>query len=356
MEGLINSIVLISHEGKVEEKLNGMGVKTLVHPFFYLWERPKPLKTAIHHPTRTALYRFLTLNNKCINETVSELKGIQVDIVHSNSSITTVGVGLAKQLGAKHLWHIREFLDLDFGVSVYGGRNRLRRLIDGADARICVSSAVAKHWQLTHSNTYVLWDTVDGNQTSNTFDLTKEPYFLFCSANITDRKGAITAVKAFCMSRLSSKGYRLKIIGHCEDDYKERLLALASDREEDLGIDFVDYTDNITDYFARATAFLMCSQCEALGRVTIQAMKNHCPVIAFYAGGTTDFVHQNETGLLFNTIEECADLMRDVVSRDFSGMTDNAYNLAIKCFSFESYRNKLYEIYRGLSTGENNNN
>jgi glycosyltransferase involved in cell wall biosynthesis len=85
-------------------------------------------------------------------------------------------------------------------------------------------------------------------------------------------------------------------------------------------------------------------------------MKNHCPVIAFYAGGTTDFVHQNETGLLFNTIEECADLMRDVVSRDFSGMTDNAYNLAIKCFSFESYRNKLYEIYRGLSTGENNNN
>jgi glycosyltransferase involved in cell wall biosynthesis len=354
MEGLINPIVLVSHYGKVEEKLNGMGVKTVIHPFFYFWERPKPLKTAIHHPTRTALFRFLTLDKKCINETISELNGIRVDIVHSNSSISTVGVGLAKHLGAKHVWHIREFLDMDFGVSIYGGRNRLRRLIDGADARICVSSAVAKHWRLTTSNTFVLWDTVVGSEPSKEFVLPKEPFFLFCAANITERKGANTAVKAFCMSKLSSKEYRLKIVGHCEDAYKERLLAIASGYEESLSIDFIDYSDDITDYFAKATAFLMCSQCEALGRVTIQAMKNHCPVIAYNAGGTVDFVRHNETGLLFNTIEECSNYMRDVVNKDFSQMLDKAYEFANKSFSFDNYRKKLYEIYRSLIFGENN--
>ncbi len=348
MDGLISPIVLVNQEGKVQERLKSLGIRTLVHPFFYLWEHPKSIKTAIHHPTRTALYRFLTLNRRCIDNTVADLAGLHVNIVHSNSSIATVGVGLAKRLGAKHVWHIREFLDLDFGISVYGGRKRLKHMIDKADARICVSSAVASHWQLTTTNTYILWDAVADNSAWGKHKLNKEQYFLFCAANITERKGTGVAVKAFCLSELGKQGYRLKIIGHCTDEYKKELLHIASTYGENHCIDFIDYTNNINDYFAKATAFLMCSQCEALGRVTVQAMRNFCPVIAFKAGGTMDFVHHNETGLLFNTPEECASLMRQTVEQDLSTIIENAYNLALKSFSFEVYREIIYNIYKSL--------
>ena len=346
MEGLITPIVLVSQEGKVSEKMKYLGIKTLVHPFFYLWERPKPLKTAIHHPKRTALYRFLTLDKKCIKETIAELGGENVDIVHSNSSISMVGIGLAKLLGAKHVWHVREFLDLDFGVSIYGGRDRLRHSINSADAR--VSSAVAKHWKFIPHNTHVLWDAVANNSTSVEYDRVKEKFFLFCAANITERKGASTAVKAFCFSKLSAKEYRLKIVGHCDDKYRKELISIASEFGENQNLDFIDYTDNIDYYFTNATSFLMCSHCEALGRVTIQAMRKHCPVIAYNAGGTVDFIHHNETGLLFNTIDECARLMCDVINRDLTLVLDNAYAFANKYFSFDCYREKLFSIYQSL--------
>ena len=348
LDGLITPIVLVSHEGKVLESLKSIGIKTLVHPFFYLWERPKPIKTAIHHPTRTALYHYLTLDKKCIKDTLTDLAGQHIDIVHSNSSITTVGAGLAKRLGAKHIWHIREFLDLDFGISIHGGRNRLRHLINQADVRICVSSAVANHWQLTPLHTHILWDAVIDNTTSLKQALPKEPYFLFCAANITERKGADNAVKAFCLSNLASQGYRLKVVGHCDKKYKDLLLSIASSFGAETSIDFIEYTDNITDYFAKATAFLMCSQCEALGRVTVQAMINYCPVIARNAGGTVDFIRHNETGLLFNTAEECAAAMRDVVNRDLSDILDNAHALALKSFSFENYKENILRIYQSL--------
>lgn len=356
MERLIEPIVIVSQKGKVLDKMKSLGIKTLVHPFFYLWERPKPIKTAIHHPTRTALYRFFTLNRKCVKNIVSELPGVHIDIVHSNSSITTVGTGLAKRLGAKHVWHIREFLDLDFGVSIYGGRASLRRLIDNADARICVSSAVAKHWNLTKTNTHVLWDAVADTMKLSKHNTPKEPYFLFCAANINERKGAETAVRAFCLSKLTSKGYCLKIVGHCVDKYREKLLSTASALGEEHRIVFIDYTDNITDYFAKATAFLMCSQCEALGRVTIQAMMSYCPVIAYNSGGTIDFIHQNETGFLFNTPDECADLMCHVVNQDVSQILDNAFAFANKTFSFDNYRDKLYGIYQSMVLERENTN
>lgn len=344
----INPIVLLNAEGRVSEHMRQLGVHILIQPFFYLWDRPKPIKTVLHHPTRSTFYRYITLNYRCATIVADMLKGKTIDIVHSNSSITTIGVGLAKRLGAKHIWHIREFLDLDFGLSVYGGRNRLRHLINKADARICVSSSVSIHWKLTPLHTHVLWDAVIDDTIVINQARSKEPFFLFCAANITERKGANIAVKAFCLSKLSSHGYRLKLVGHCDDKYKDQLLAMASLFGDNNSIDFIEYTDNITDYFAKATAFLMCSMCEALGRVTIQAMINFCPVIAHNAGGTIDFIRHNETGLLFNTDEECATLMCDITNQDYSKTTYNAFSFAVKNFSFTTYSDKLFRIYQSL--------
>ena len=56
----------------------------------------------------------------------------------------------------------------------------------------------------------------------------------------------------------------------------------------------------------------MTSEFEALGRVTAEAMFYGCPVIAHATGGTLDLVKDGETGYLYNTIDECAELIRKV--------------------------------------------
>lgn len=347
MEGLISPIVLVSHEGKVSERLRQLGIRVIIHPFFYLWDKPKKIKTILHHPKKSTIYRYLTVNRQCTKKTIDDLNGTQIDIVHSNSSITTVGVRLAKLLKAKHIWHIREFIDLDFGLKVYGGRQRLKRIIEHADARVCVSSAISEHWHFTIKNTNILWDAVNTIKTDIPL-ISKEPYFLFCAANINKKKGVETAVEAFCMSHLAENGYHLKIVGHCSDDYRSKLTYIASQYQQAHFLTFIDYIDHPEKLFAKATAFLMCSYCEAMGRVSVQAMQLRCPVIARNTGGTTDFIHHNKTGLLFSTSSECAYLMQDILKRNISSIIDQAETFAKTEFSPQKYRIKLYSIYQTL--------
>lgn len=344
----ITPIVLLNAEGCVADKMRQMGLRILVHPFFYLWDKPKPLKTTLHHPTRSTLYRHLTLNRRCANMVISSLQGTTIDIVHSNSSITTVGATLAKKLRAKHIWHIREFIDLDFRLDVYGGRKQLQRTIERhSDARICVSSAVAHHWHLQSEGTHVLWDAVVNTSHGTPTILDKEPYFLFCAANITASKGAEETVEAFCLSNLADKGYRLKMAGHITDEYRQHLLTLAKKTQDDTHIEFCGFCKP-EEIFPHATAFIMSSPCEAMGRVTVQAMWYGCPVVARNSGGTPDFVRHNETGYLYEAPSECAQWIRQVAFHPTLDIIHKAQNFIAAHFSIADYGDKIMNIYNSL--------
>ena len=38
-----------------------------------------------------------------------KIKKMNIDVIHSNTSVIDVGAKVAKQLGIKHVWHFREF-------------------------------------------------------------------------------------------------------------------------------------------------------------------------------------------------------------------------------------------------------
>lgn len=340
----IRPLVLLSHDGIVREKFEKMGVETMVYPFFYLWDKPKKVKTIFHHPSKSTVYHFLTDNRRCATYVKQQLQDRQVDIVHSNSSITTVGRDIAKAIGAKHIWHIREFLDLDFGINPYAGFSRLRKIINEADARICISSAVASHWQLKRDNTYIAWDAIVCEKVDRQ---EVKPFFLFCAAVLTDGKGADCAVRTFASSGIAKNGYTLKMVGRYKDEYKEYLNTLAG--EYASSIEYEGYQSDVSKYFASATAFLMCSKFEGLGRVTVEAMYHGCPVIARNSGGTTDFVVNGDTGFLFDTEEECAGLIKSVaVGFRVEEISKNAQEMVNGNFTKEVYGEKIMDIYNNV--------
>lgn len=343
----VHPIVLLPREGVVGEKFRSMNVETLVYTFFYLWDKPRKLKTILHHPSKSTFYHSLFGNKRCAKFVKKQLAGRQIDIVHSNSSITTVGCDIAKALNAKHIWHVREFLDLDFGITPYIGFDRLRKLINGADARICISNAVAKHWQLIEERTFTAWDAI---VCENAKRQEPKPFFLFCAAILTDKKGADCAVRAFAASGAAEKGYTLKLIGRYSDAYREHLDSLAGECKS--AIEYEGYQSDVHPYFASATAFLMCSQFEGLGRVTVEAMYHGCPVIARNSGGTTDFVIHGETGYLFDTDEECVELIKYVAAgQDVAKVTENAKKMVNNNFTTEVYGEKIMKIYDSVCNG-----
>jgi glycosyltransferase involved in cell wall biosynthesis len=61
----------------------------------------------------------------------------------------------------------------------------------------------------------------------------------------------------------------------------------------------VPFTDDPYSYFASSDVALMCSGCEAFGRVTVEAMKFGKPVIGSRAGGTRELIRDGWNGLLY---------------------------------------------------------
>ena len=95
-----------------------------------------------------------------------------------------------------------------------------------------------------------------------------------------------------------------------------------------------------------ATAFLMCSENEGLGRVTVEAMFYGCPVIARNTGGTLDFIEDKVTGLLFSDLGSCVEAMKIVAGGDTTDMVGRAQRFAVGHFSEENYGSALMDVYK----------
>ena len=341
----INPIVIVPQRGLAYDAFIKEGVECYIYPFLKLHEFKKNrLIDVIRHPWRWHVIKKLRFDYGCLWFVKKILNGRRIDIVHSNTSPNDVGVLLAKSLKAKHVWHVREFCDLDFNFEIYNGISRLRELINSADARIAISTVMKKHWQLKGEHTWVINDACRSiNEAS--YIPTKAKYLLFTSYYLTEAKGTRIAIKAFAKSGVCNDGYILKLIGNCSEEYRHSLQTTIDENKITDFVEFVPCQVDVKPFFTHATAYIMASECEGLGRVTAEAMFYGCPVIAHASGGTLDLVQDGITGYMFHTVDECAELIKKVCFQDNKQLIHQAQEFAINNLSQEVYGPKIMEVY-----------
>ena len=347
VEEWVHPIVLLDRRDVVYDFFQSKGVDCLIFPFKRVLYNYHPIKRALLFLPR--LVRDSISDYQCCCFVKRNLR-VSIDLIHSNSSAVTIGVCLAKSLGVKHVWHVREFLDKDFHFHPFGGMRRLRHKINKANACIAITSQIARHWKMEGANAHVIWDAVRKENEICAY-LPKDKYFLFCSARLSNGKGADTAVEAFCKSGLFAKGYQLVMVGNYDEPYKHFLLSIANAYSGDISknIVFKGFQKDIEKLMIHASAFLMCSQNEGLGRVTIEAMCYGCPVIARKSGGTLDFLKDRETGFFFDSTDECAALMKEVSEMTVPSTIYKANDFFRHHFTEEVYGKKVLTIYQQLN-------
>lgn len=346
LKDYVNPYVLIKYPGQVSKYYESLGIKCIYCCFVDILASDKEgIKRILRFPRRAiTFYKWKYICKQYIK---TQLTNIRIDIVHSNSSAMTIGTDLAQILHAKHVWHVREFLDIDYHARPLFGFTSLRENINNADARIAISNAVKTHWRLKDNNTFVIPNAVRSKKEISYIPV-KEKYFLTCSASLSETKGSSFAIIAFAKSGLAEKGYTLKMIGSIvTDEYKNHILNLIKEEGVEGKVELLGYKNDVKGYFEHATAFLMTSENEALGRVTIEAMFYGCPVIARNSGGTKEFIRNGETGYVFNGLEECARLIKDSTEFD-KRIVLNAQSLAMEDYSTENYPSKILRVYRHL--------
>lgn len=343
----IDPIVLLPAKEESYDFFTKHGIICIVHPFPYIVSAPPSWaywKNVFLHPWRLRCIKRMRGNISTAIAVRRVLNGEKIDIIHSNTTLSTIGIILSKILRAKHIWHVREFMDLDFQMYIEGGLNRLNKIINNADARIVISNAVKERRKLRNKNTYVLLNPIR-KKGEICYESNKDKVILFVAYRVTKLKGVEVAISAFANSKEWERGFKLKIVGNIDADYKNKLLNIIRELNILPYVVFVNATNDIKSYFKTASAYIMSSEFEALGRVTAEAMFFGCPVIAKATGGTLDLIKHGETGYLFKTINECSQLLRKVCEEDQKSLVLCAQNFAINNLSQEVYGPKILEIY-----------
>lgn len=119
--------------------------------------------------------------------------------------------------------------------------------------------------------------------------------------SINRSKGQDQAIKA-CEILIEEgiDNINLRIAGK-ESEYVNFLRNYVGSKNLDKWIQFIGPQSDIKQLYRDTDIVLMCSQSEAFGRVTVEAMMSGCLVIGANSGGTMELVSDNETGLLYTS-------------------------------------------------------
>lgn len=347
VENEVEPVVLVPEKGEMYKLCSEKGIKCICCRFTSVLLDTDYWKKVIIYPWRSKIVKYYRYDRSCLRIVKKIVKKQPVDLIHSNYTLTAFGATLSKKLQLPHVWHIREYLDGSHihNKRIYLGRKWLRGKINACDARIAVSNPCRNYWQLKDENTFTILDAVSSAKDC-CYNKDKQQYVLFCSYWLTEAKGIITAIRAYGMSGLGKQGIRLKVVGNIlSEEIAKQIKAVVDEYGCDDKVDFLPVQKDIKPLFVNAMAFVQPSIHEGMGRTTAEAMFYGCPVIAHASGGTLDLVKHGETGYLFNTVEECAELMKSVCASNQEEVVLRAQDFAKQNLSIENYGQKIMEVY-----------
>lgn len=287
--------------------------------------------------------------------TIRILLGTKVDIIHTNSSITYLGILLAFLFRKKHVWHIREFAYESFKYKYWGG-SKLFNLLLEKSYPIAISQSIydRRLKDVSVDRKIVINDGVIPDnyiqQIGRRLSETGEIRFGIVGyiSEVKNQKEALLAFLSFNKNYPFSK---LFIAGEGDQSYIEDLKEIIRTNNLDNSVIFKGYISNIMEFYTKIDILLMCTRNEALGRVTIEAMANGVPVIGYDNAGTSEIVGNNHNGLLYKgDHSELGRRMEEISSKDlFSEMSRNA-SASVQKYTIEKSSQQVITFYESLLT------
>jgi glycosyltransferase involved in cell wall biosynthesis len=262
--------------------------------------------------------------------------------VHSNSALLTVGAEAAAAKKVPHLWHLREFGDLDYDLQWFVPRSYHRRLLLKAAAVICVSRAVAEHYDVADwSKTHILYNGVmmrDQMGFLKTDRTPHEPFRFGCVGILSDAKGFDLAIRA--LSKCEDNNMELLIFGDGPDYMQRKLQDEARMCGVSNRIRFEGFVKESHQIYGRIDCLLVTSRYEAFGRTTAEAMAFGIPIIGRNSGGTAELIEHAKDGLLFEGSEEELAAQMNEVRRAYAqalARSERGLTKACAAFAIEAY-------------------
>lgn len=287
-------------------------------------------------------------------------KLMEPDIIHTNVGVVKIGYSVAKKLKIPHVYHLREYQDLDFGMKWIPSKDSFYKILNSDNNyNICITKDIQRYF-LKPNNSVVIYNGISNRFKQMQCDYkSKSKYFIFASGHLSPNKGLDDCIEAYIQfTKKYSHDYDLIIAG---DTHNQLYINNLKDRIAKSGLSdkvrFLGMRDDVDQLMRKAYASLVCSKSEGFGRTMAESMFNKCLVLGKNIAGTKEQFDnglelcKSEIGFRYNSNSELEECMYKVIGlspQEYNSIIGKAYETVNKLYSDEQYVSKVNDIYEKI--------
>ncbi len=309
------------------------------------------------------LIYWLYLNKTATQQLIRICAKEHPDIIHSNSSVVNFGYEAARRLGIPHVYHVREYGDLDFHYHYIPSRKTIiRRLGSKGNTSIFITNGIRKHFaQEDAQNAFVVYNPIITTATTTLRPVAKDSYLYV--GRIQQGKGVELLVAAYSQYvQQSAHPLPLMLAGlRLDEQLCARLDKYIISNNLEQHVVFMGEIDDVSEAIDRAKAIVIPSENEAFGRVMPEAMARRCVVVARDTGGTHEQLDNGlaytgqEIALRFTTESQLTGQLLTIDNAptdQYSAMTDAAERTVRHLYTDVANVEAVRKIYQNITGQE----
>ena len=267
------------------------------------------------------------ITRKYLENLLDELKP---EIVHCNVGMVDISLDACKKRGICHIYHLRDYLDINFFPS---SKYIRRRLHDQYNHSIAITQQMFEYYELNTKSDMVIYDGVINERKKIHMTPEHTKYFLMVGM-IQEIKGVLEGIKAFGQFSQTNDGYELWIAGRWQEgsSYKSTCDKYIANNHLLNKVKFLGQRDDIPNLMSNAVALLAPNLYEGFGFTIVEAMYYKCIVIGRNLYGIKEQfdigLQENgkEIGMRFDKDEQVLTLMEKVIHANLDDMRIRAFN------------------------------
>lgn len=289
------------------------------------------------------------------NLIIEAIESLEFDIVHSNSSVIDIGSFIANKQRVKHVWHLREFGDLDYNLKTPFGKWFQKYFYGKNSDFIAISQKIFNHFSkyIPTTKLHLIYNGIPA--TLKYKEQSPGEAVNFCIVGlIHPNKRQIDALRAvdILVNRRGITSLHLSLIGKWEETYKNYLCEFIKSHNLDTYITFTGQLDNVNDSLKTMNVGIMSSSNEAFGRVTVEYMMNSLAVIASDGGANQEIIDDNLNGMIYPATDyiALADKMETLIENQslLLALSKNGYEKATSTFSSTKNSDAIFNLYQQI--------
>lgn len=344
----VEPYILVPGGGIIQEKLSPLGIHFICSDFrIGIIDKDTKHKSFRKFTRRVMRY---TEYNKILKKI--EQQNLKFDLIHTNTSITDIGLFLARKWNIPHVWHFREFIEEHYSFEYVWSNKVITHKLLRTSKVITVSKALEQKI-LNYSSKIKEIQIYDGINIRPKYEkkYCQDGNVNFCIVGIiSEDKNQIDAVKA-CVN-LMKQGYHnfsLTIVGPTDNDYYNKIVDYIDKNHLNSYIHFTGYETDVNPILEHMDVGIMASKKEAFGRVTIEYMSNYMPVIGTQSGATPELISALDLMYTASNIKQLTDKMIYCISH-----IDEIRKLGLiarkisESFTIESNCEQIWNVYQEI--------